>query len=90
MLPYSGDTDAHADSACLTLQHEFAESLRLIPRDKLVVGLENHEDALHVADLRLRFDALRAANVTAIGIWATGIEDAWWPFLDAFAGKRQA
>ena len=51
------------------------------------VGLENHEAALHDADLRLRFDALRAANVSAVGVWEMPIEDAWWPYLKAFAGS---
>ena len=70
---------------------EFADSLALIPREKLVVGLENHEN-LSDASLKLRFDAMAAAAppVRSIGIWRAGIEDSWWPFLDAFAAGGAA
>lgn len=58
----------------------------LIPRSKLVVGLENHEN-LSDASLKLRFDAMASAQppVRNLAIWRSGIEDLWWPYLDAFA-----
>jgi hypothetical protein len=67
-------------------QKEFAASLELVPASKLVVGLENHEN-LTDASIKMRFDAMAAASppVRSIGIWRAGIEDSWWPYLDAFA-----
>ena len=66
-------------------QQEFADSLALIPHDKLVVGLENHE-SLSDASIKMRFDAMAAASppVRNIGIWRAGIEGSWWRYLDAF------
>jgi Glycosyl hydrolases family 18 len=66
---------------------EFQASLALIPRSKLVVGLQNHEASVNSTGLKLRFDAMASASppVRQIGIWRAGIEDSWLPFLDAFA-----
>ena len=55
------------------------------PLSTAVVGLENHEAALMDANISMRFTALKEANVSRIGIWRSGIEDSWWPYIKAFA-----
>lgn len=67
-------------------QTQFADALTL-PPSKLVVGLED-DNGLTSSDLKLRFDAINGAGVRQIAIWRAGIEDIWWPFIDAFVAQN--
>jgi hypothetical protein len=84
-VDYVANMETYVVNDTVWLQ-EFADSLALIPREKLVVGLENHEN-LTDASLKLRFDAMAAATppIRNIGIWRAGVEPSWWSYLDAFA-----
>ena len=88
-VDYIANMETYVVNDTVWLQ-EFADSLALIPREKLVVGLENHEKGMSDASIKLRFDALAAASppVRNIGIWRAAIEESWWPYLDAFAAGR--
>ena len=76
-------------------QHEFAELLANVPVSKAVVGLETTDDdqggrPFTDAELALRFNAIEAAGVRAVGIWASPIPDNWWPFLRGLRGAPTA
>jgi hypothetical protein len=67
-------------------QQQFANTLNGIPNDKLIVGLETVKSdgsPYSDSDLKLRFDAIKAANIDRIGIWDSPIPDNWWQFISA-------
>jgi hypothetical protein len=61
----------------------FNDVIDIIPKDKLVIGLESDID-LSNSDLILRFDQLRRHDVKKIAIWRSPIPDSWWPYLNEY------
>jgi hypothetical protein len=63
---------------------ELADSLELVPLDKLVVGLESDVN-LTDNDVNLRLSALVNAKVQRIGIWKMPMPDNWWNLLNTIS-----
>jgi len=82
-VDYIANMETYVKNNTVWLQ-ELADSLELLPVDKLVVGLECDVD-LTDSDIALRLNALLAAKIKQIGIWKSPIPDAWWTLLDEFA-----
>ena len=65
-----------------TWKRQLDEVVAAVPLEKLVVGLET--GVIDAAELALRLEPLRAANVRKLGVWRLGIPVDWWAFLDAW------
>jgi len=61
---------------------ELADSLELVPLEKLVVGLESDVN-LTDADVSLRLNALVEAKIKRIGIWKTPMPNNFWTLLNS-------
>ena len=64
-------------------EQELALVVASVPLEKLVVGLES-DNGLNATGLQLRFTALRAAKVRAVGVWRAPIPEFWWGEVDAW------
>ena len=65
---------------------QLREDVAAVPLDKLVVGLETTRSGnmpYNVSDIALRFDAIKAAGVRRVGLWASPVPAAFLPFLAA-------
>jgi len=63
-----------------------AGALADVPLSKLVVGLESTDDdnggrPFNDTQVALRFNAIKAAGVTRVGVWRAPIPDNWWAHL---------
>jgi len=61
----------------------FNNVIDIIPKDKLVIGLESDID-LSDSDLTLRFDELRLHNIKKIAIWRTPLPVNWLPYINEY------
>ena len=61
----------------------FNNVIDIIPKDKLVIGLESDID-LSDSDLILRFDELRLHNIKQIALWRSPVPVNWWPYINEY------